>query len=214
MKKEAVRVPLAALAALAVASCGPVALGTTGVVLTRSVMQERTTMDALQDAEIKVSVNNRLLNHSTGLFGDVSVDVTEGRVVLTGSVPTREEKVRATELAWATPGVTAVTDELTVKEDSSTRAYLEDVWISNRLRIVLLGDSRISKVNYNVETVDKVVHLTGLARSRGELGEVIAHASAIPGVARVVSHVLTIDDPRRQATSATSATAAGAPTAG
>ena len=198
MIRKAVWFPLA-LAALALSSCAPVALGTTGVVLTRSVMQERTTKDALRDAEIKVSLNNRLLSHSAGLFADVSVDVTEGRVVLTGSVPTRADKVTATELAWATGGVTSVTDELTVKEDSGAVAYLEDAWISNRLRLQLLRDGQISSLNYNVETVDKVVHLTGLARSRGELGKVIAHAAAVPGVARVVSHVLTIDDPRRQA---------------
>lgn len=198
MKTNAAWIPLA-LTALAVTACGPVILGTTGVVLTRSVMQERTTMDALEDTEIKIGLNNRLLSHSTGLFADVSADVTEGRVVLTGSVPSREDKVKATELAWATPGVTEVTDELTVKEDSGARAYLEDAWISNRLRVALLTDRQVSSVNYNVETVDKVVHLTGLARSRGELGKVIAHASAVPGVARVVSHVLTIDDPRRQA---------------
>jgi osmotically-inducible protein OsmY len=203
MIRRAVGIALA-LGALAVASCGPVVLGTTGAVLTRSVMQERTTKDALRDTDIKLSINNQLLSHSTGLFADISVDVTEGRVVLTGSVPTREDKVTATQLAWATEGVTSVTDELTVQEDSGALAYLEDAWISNRLRVALLRDSQ---VNYNVETVDKVVHLTGLARSRGELGKVIAHAAAIPGVARVVSHVLTIDDPRRQAPPA------GAPTA-
>ena len=77
-------------------------------------------------------------------------------------------------------------------------AYLEDAWISNRLRLALLTDSQVSSVNYNVETVDKVVHLTGLARSRDELCKVIDHAATTPGVVRVVSHVLTIDDPRRQ----------------
>ena len=194
--------------ALALTACGPVALGTTGAVLTRSVMQERTTKDALRDADIKLSLNNQLLSRSTGLFADVSVDVTEGRVLLTGSVPTRDEKVTATQLAWAIDGVTSVSDELTVQEDSGAVAYLEDAWISNRLRLALLRDRQISSVNYNVETVDKVVHLTGLARTRGELGKVIAHASAMPGVSRVVSHVLTIDDPRRQAPPAGAATPA------
>jgi osmotically-inducible protein OsmY len=187
-----------ALGAVVMASCAPVMVGTTGAVLTRSVMQERTTKDALRDTDTKLRLNERLLSRSTELFTDVAVDVTEGRVVLTGSVPTREDKVTATSLAWATEGVTSVSDELTLSEDSGAVAYLEDAWISNRLRLKLLRDGQVSSVNYNVETVDKVVHLTGLARSRGELGKVIAHATAVPGVARVVSHVLTIDDPRRQ----------------
>lgn len=191
-----------ALMALVLTGCAPAILAGTGAVVTRSVMQERTTMDALGDAEVKVSLKNRLLKDSTGLFTDVSADVVEGRVVLTGSVPSREQKVTATRIAWETPGVVAVTDELTVAEDAGARAYIQDAWISNRLRVALVGDMQVNSVNYSVETVDGVVHLTGLARSRGELQRVIDHAAAIPGVAKIVSHVLTIDDPRRQTASA------------
>ena len=156
-------------------------------------------MDSLEDAEIQLSLNNRLLNHSPELFGDVSTEVIEGRVLLTGSVPRREDKVVATRAAWETPGVVEVTDELTIQGDSGAMAYAEDAWISNQLRVNLLTDMKVSSQNYNVETVDKVVHLTGIARSNKELARVIDHASVVPGVEKVVSHVLTIDDPRRQA---------------
>lgn len=154
-------------------------------------------MDSLKDTEIQLSLNNNFLNHSTELFGNVSTDVTEGRVVLTGSVPRREDKIAATKIAWGTEGVLAVTDELTVKEDSGAVSYAEDAWISNQLRFALLTDTSINSVNYNVETVDKVVHITGLAVSGAELERVLDRARSVPGVARVVSHVLTIDDPRR-----------------
>lgn len=177
-------------------ACVPAAIGT-GAVVVRSVAQERTTMRALDDAEVQLSLNNRLLNHSGALFGDVSTDVTEGRVLLTGSVPTRDEKIAATQIAWETPGVQAVADELTVSEDSGAQAYLEDVWISNQIRFALSTEGSVRSFNYSVETVDKVVHMTGLARSTTELAKALEVAAAVPGVARVVSHVLTIDDPRR-----------------
>lgn len=188
---------LMALGAMTVASCGPALVVGAGTEVTRTVLQERSTMDALKDTEIQLSLNNNLIRHSTELFGDVSTDVTEGRVVLTGSVPTREDKITATKLAWGTTGVLAVTDELVVKEDSGAVAYAEDAWISNRLRLTLLTDADIRSVNYNIETVDKVIHVTGIARSGNELNQVLDHARSVPGVARVVSHVLTIDDPRR-----------------
>ena len=117
--------------------------------------------------------------------------------MLTGTVPTREDKITATRLAWQTGGVASVTDELVVQEDSGAIAYAKDAWISNQLRFALLTDTSVRSVNYNVETVDKVVHVTGLALSNNELKRVIDHASTVPGVAKVVSHVLTIDDPRR-----------------
>jgi osmotically-inducible protein OsmY len=198
----------ACLCGLALTACTPtgMVIGTTAVVA-RSVVQERSTMDALGDTEITLSIQNRLINHSYELFGDVSVDVTEGRVLLTGSVPQREHKVDAARIVWETEGVTAVEDELTVAEDSGTNAYLTDVRISNTLRFALLTDIKVSSVNYNVETIDRVVHLTGLAKSAGELDQVIRRARAVKGVERVVSHVLTIDDPRRvRKVAATSAT--------
>jgi len=181
----------------ALGACAPVAVIGTTAVVTRSVVQERTTMDALKDTEIKLGLQNALANHSGELYRDISVDVIEGRVLLVGSVPQRQHKVDASRIAWETEGVTAVEDELTVAEDSSAKAYLSDVRISNTLRLALLTDFDVSSVNYNVETINRVVHLTGLAKSSAELDQVILHAQQVKGVDRVVSHVLTIDDPRR-----------------
>jgi osmotically-inducible protein OsmY len=186
-----------AAAGLLLAGCGPAALVGGGAVVATSVAQERSTMDALNDNAIELSIANELLNHSRRLFGDVGVKVTEGRVVLTGTVPTREDKVTATKIAWGTEGVTSVADELIVGEDSGARGYLRDARISNTLRLKLLTDTKVSSVNYNVETVDGVVYLTGLARSKRELERAVWHARRVEGVERVVSHVLTIDDPRR-----------------
>ncbi len=198
----------ACLCGLALTACTPVGVAVgTGAVLVRSVVQERTTMDALRDTEIKLSILNRLMNHSHALFGDVSVDVIEGRVLLTGSVPEREHKIDAARIAWETDGVTTVDDELTVEEDTSTKDRLADVRISNTLRLALLTDVEVSSVNYNVVTINRVVHLTGLAKSNEELDRVIRRAQEVKGVERVVSHVLTIDDPRRVRTvAATGAT--------
>lgn len=198
MMKSLTAPVVAAGAMLAVAGCTPAgALLGGGAVVTRSVLQERTTGQALTDLEIEVSVNNRLVNYSGELFRDVSVDVQEGRVVLTGSVPRREDQIVATDQSWQVPGVVEVADELTVAEDSGTQAYAEDVWISNQVRYHLLTDLDVRSVNYNVTTVDKVVHITGTARSERELGVVLDYASGVPGVIKVVSHALMIDDPRR-----------------
>ena len=197
MKIKAIIVA-ASLSGLAVSACTPtgVVVGS-GAVLARSVIQERSTKEALTDIEIEVSILNSLGNYSGELFRDVSVDVIEGRVLLTGSVPERGQKIDAVRIAWEVGGVNAVEDEITVAEDSGTKAYLTDVRISNTLRFALLTDMDVSSVNYNIVTVDRVVHLTGLAKSNEELDRVIRRAQKVKGVERVVSHVLTIDDPRR-----------------
>jgi osmotically-inducible protein OsmY len=184
-------------ATLLLSACVPAAIIGGSTALSRSVAQERTTMDALTDAEVKLGVTTRLANRSGALYRDVFVDVVEGAVVLTGSVPRAEDRIAATEAAWETPGVAAVDDALTVRGDSGTVAYLRDVGIANQLRYKLELEPGVRRRNYTVTTIDSTVHLTGLARSEKELQRVVEIARTIPGVVRVVSHVLTIDDPRR-----------------
>ena len=179
------------------AGCAPAAMVGGGAVLTSTVVQERSTMDALDDTAIKAGVLNRLGNHSGDLYRDVFVDVSEGRVVLTGSVPEPRQRIRAAEAAWATPGVVAVDDSLTVAGDSGTRAYLSDVAITGEVRYALLTAAGVQSLNYTVTTIDGAVHLTGLARSDAELARAVEAARRVAGVRKVVSHVLRIDDPRR-----------------
>lgn len=186
-----------ALAAVMLSGCGPTIVAGTTAVVTNTVVQERSAMDAFSDTDVELSIGTRLAQHSGELFGDVSVDVVEQRVVLTGSVPTAEDRIDAETIAWAVPGVRAVTNDLTVAEDSGFGTYWQDVEIANALRVALLTDGAIAKRNYNVTVAERVVHLTGIARSAGELNRVIGHARRVEGVERVVSHVLLVNDPRR-----------------
>ncbi|MEM7546951.1 MAG: BON domain-containing protein [Pseudomonadota bacterium] len=169
------------------------ALATTGV----SVAQERSTRQALTDAEIRVTINNKLLNEDYGLFGDITTEVVEGRVLLAGSVPDPDDRLRAAQLVWETPDVIELINEVTVERDAGTASFARDVWISTQLRGKLLGDVEINSINYNIETVGQTVHLIGVARTQTELERVVNHARTIDGVKQVVSHVLTKHDDRR-----------------
>lgn len=188
---------LAALFATAGCAAGVAvgALATTGVAVT----QERTTRQAMTDTEIRISVNNRLLNEDRTLFANISTEVVEGRVLLAGAVPSQRDRMRAGELVWQTPGVVELINELTVGESADMESYARDVWISTQIRTRLLTDGEVDSINYNIETIEQVVHLIGIARSEEELERVVGIASEVPGVKRVVSHVLTKSDKRRVA---------------
>lgn len=198
---------------LGVSGCGPAIVATAGAVTGMAVVQERSLKDSLTDTEIGLSINNSLLNESGELFRRVGVDVNEGRVVLTGGVEAPVSSVRASEIAWATPGVVSVDNEIMVDQQASAQRYGRDVWISSQVRARMVGDADVMSLNYSIETHDGVVHLTGLARSEAELVRVTHHAASVPGVREVVSHVLTIGDPRRTPPAATRTPAAAAGTA-
>ncbi|MEL6680446.1 MAG: BON domain-containing protein, partial [Pseudomonadota bacterium] len=150
------------------AGCGPLIVAGfgTGVI---TAVQERSTGEALTDTEIKFQINRRLLEADSALFASVSTNVNEGRVVLLGNVPTREESIRAENLTWAVADVREVTNQLTTGENANAGSYLTDTRISNQVRVRLITDEGIRFVNYGIETVNGTVHLMGLAQDAAEL---------------------------------------------
>jgi osmotically-inducible protein OsmY len=178
------------LLAAALPGCTPVGLAVgAGATAGVAVAQERTVEDAVDDFTIKARLNQKLLEADANLFADVSTDVVEGRVLLTGDVRAPDDRIEAVKLAWQVAGVKEVINELQVTDRGGVANYLQDAWISTRLRSALMFDREIAAINYNVETVNGVVYLIGIALSDDELERVIAHARTIPHVEKVVSHV-------------------------
>jgi hypothetical protein len=90
-------------------------LALTGCVGVSLTTQERPFGKAVDDFNTRTELNARLLGESPQLFANVSTTVIEGRVHLSGTVPTNDERLKATRLAWATPNV---------RESSTTSKWL------------------------------------------------------------------------------------------
>ena len=168
--------------------------GCVGVALTT---QERTFGHAIDDFNTRTELNARLLGESASLFANVSTTVIEGRVHLSGTVPTNEERLAATRLAWETPNVNEVVNDIEVTEAGGVGNIARDRWISAQVRSRILTDSAIKDINYTIDTQNKVVYVHGIAQSQGELDRVLAHARSVDDVRRVVNYALLKDDPRR-----------------
>lgn len=194
---RAATVALATAFAGGLSGCAPAVILGAGV--GAGVAQERSTRAQMTDLEIGLSIQNALANESGALFQAVDLEVVEGRVLMTGSVPRPEDRIRAVEIAWATPSVIEVINEMQVAGSGGIAGYANDAWISTQVRSRLVGTAGVNPLNFNVDTVGGVVHLIGLARSEQELQRAARAAARVPGVRQVVSHVLLIDDPRRTA---------------
>lgn len=185
------------LLAGSVGGCAGIVAGgaaTTGV----AVAQERSVGDAVDDTTIHAQVSSGLLQASEKLFIKVGIEVLEGRVLLTGSVPKPEDRVEATRIAWGVNGVKEVLNEIEVNDKSGLVDFAKDTWITTRMRAAMLGDSKVYGINYSIETVNAVIYVMGIAQNQAELDRVTTHARNIRGVRKVVSHVVLKSDPRRK----------------
>lgn len=119
----------------------------------------------------------------------LTVEVRDGRALLTGRAANADERVQAVRLAWQVDGVGEVINEIGIGDESSLSDKAADLWITTQLRKDLMTDPEITSRNYTIETVNQTIYLMGRARSSVELERVRNHAREIARVRRVVSHV-------------------------
>lgn len=160
--------------------------GATGVV---NSAQDRGFEQSVNDNEISFEFNRRLLSAKSAIYSGVSTEVTSGRLLLTGQVPTPEDKILVSRVAWAVPGVKEVINNVRVGKPLSLGQQTTDTAISTKLRTRIMADSNISSINYSIDVENRVVYLMGIAQSQQEINRVMAHARDIDGVKNVISYV-------------------------
>jgi len=151
--------------------------------------QERGVSGAVDDIKVKTDIEAAFLQANPNLQLPVTVTVYDGRVLLTGHVPSPEMKEQARDLAKRQPGVRVVYNEIAVERGHTGMADAEDAWITARLRSELILDRDVRSGNFNIDTTDHSVYLIGSARSQAEIDRATQIARYIPGVKRVVSYM-------------------------
>lgn len=163
-----------------------------------AAVQERSIGNAVDDLIIRAELNQIFFEDSVDLLQSVSFNVIEGRVLLKGLVKNQDTRIHALELAWKASGVREVINEIQVTDQGGIVNYARDTWISTQLTAEIMFDIDISAINYNVETINGVIYIVGIARDQAELDKVIGHARRIKIVKQVVSHVILKSDQRRK----------------
>lgn len=179
--------------------CVPVVV-TGGATAATAASQERGFRGTVDDTVIRARINDLWLQNSTEIFQNVGLQVTEGRVLLTGKLKDQQLRLDAVKLAWQAPGVNEVINEIQVTDEGGIGSYARDTAISTELKSKLLFDKQVSSINYSIETVGQIVYIMGIAQDQAELDRVVNHARNIAYVRRVVSYVKLKDDPTRKKT--------------
>ena len=180
--------------------CFSAAIGT-GAWVATAASEERSLKSAAIDLAIRTRINGLWFDHNEALLTGVDISISEGRVLLTGRVPTQEQRLDAVRLAWKASGVKAVINEIRVSETEGVAGFARDSWISAQLKTNLALDEKVNSINYSIDTVGGTVYLMGIAGSSAELKRVHNHARQIKYVRRVVNYVILKTDTRRKANS-------------
>jgi len=124
----------------------------------------------------------------------VSSKVVDGHIYLTGTVDSVDEKILLTEIAWKTEGARSVKNNIKVKDKFSLKNSAKDLLITSQLKVALLSNKQVSMANYQINTVNQIIFIFGIAKSESEKREVINEAKIIPDVKNIDASIFLVSE--------------------
>ena len=161
-------------------------------------LDPRTLGTQIDDGIMDKNLDARLLLVDKNYFLNVSTQVLDGRIFITGKVETPEEKLKITKLAWETQGVRSVRNDLKIKEKFNFKQSSKDILITSQLRSAIIFNKKIKSANYSIDTYKKTIYIYGIAETEDEKNEVIKEAKEILDVENVIASILLVEDLRIQ----------------
>jgi hyperosmotically inducible periplasmic protein len=146
------------------------------------------------DAWIALKVRSELLFHANVSATSTKVDVSNGVVLLTGTVDNSAQKDLTEAYAKDIAGVTSVTNDLVVKDNANNTTMsesIDDASITSQVKYELLDHKSTSAIKTKVTTKDGVVMIAGDASSDAEKDLVSKLANSVRGV-RSVENDMTV----------------------
>ena len=199
MNRTACTLLAAAALAAGLSACAPLVVG--GAVMGGMMATDRrTTGTQVEDEGIELRAVNRI-RETLGDRAHVNVTSFNRQVLLTGEVPTAQDRATVDQIVAGVNNVRSVVNDLAVMPSTSLGQRSNDVLITGKVRASFVDAKDVFASAYKVVTERNVVYLMGLVTPR-EATRVTEIARGVGGVSKVVRvfEMITEDDLRRAST--------------
>jgi len=154
----------------------------------------RTLGPQIDDSIMQKSLGIRIAQVNSKYIISVSTKVIDGHIFLKGTVDTVDEKILMTKLAWKIEGARSVKNNLKVKDKFSLKNEAKDLLITSQIKVALLANKKVKSVNYQINTVNQIIYIFGIAQNEEERREVINEGKQILDVKNVDATIFLVND--------------------
>ncbi|MGB4115507.1 MAG: BON domain-containing protein [Polaromonas sp.] len=183
-KRFAISAVAAALLLGTLSACVPLVVGGAMVGGTLVANDRRTSGAQLEDEGIELRSSSRLRSN-VGDRAHVNVNSYNRQVLLTGEVPTAQDKLLVEQIVSKVENVTSVVNELAVMGSTSLAQRSSDVLVTARVRAQLVDAKDLFANSFKVVTERGTTYMMGRVTQR-EADRGTAVARSTPGVQKVV----------------------------
>ncbi len=159
-------------------------------------LDPRTLGTQIDDSIMQKNLTARLVIKNKDYLLSIKTKVLDGRIFMTGKVPSIDEKLLITKIAWETNGVRSVRNDIKIKEKFNFQQSAKDILITSQLRTALIFNKNIQASNYNLDTYKEKIYIYGIAQNENEKKDVIEEAKNITDVKDVIASILLVEDLR------------------
>ena len=161
-------------------------------------LDPRTLGTQIDDSIMQKNLQARLILEEKKYLIKISVKVLDGRIFLGGKVDEPEEKLKITKMAWETKGARSVKNNIMIKQKFSFINTAKDVLITSQLRTGLILNKNVKASNFNIDTINQITYVFGIAHDENEKKEIIQEAKQIVDLKELVTSILMVSDLSRQ----------------
>lgn len=179
----------------ALSACAPIVVG--GAVMGSLVATDRRTSGAqLEDEGIELRAASRIRDN-LGERGHINVNSYNRRVLLTGEVPSAQDKQLVEQIVTRVDNVQLVVNELAVLGNTSLTQRSADTLVTGRIKAAMVDSRDLFANAYKVVTERGTTYLMGRVTQR-EADRATDIARSTPGVQKVVRvfEIITEDELR------------------
>lgn len=173
-----------ALLASSLSACIPLVLGGAMVGGALVASDRRTSGAQLEDEGIELRSTSRIRSN-VGDRVHVNVSSYNRQVLLTGEVPTAQDKLLVEQIVSQVENVSSVVNELAVMRNSTLTERSSDVLVTGRVKAFLVDAKDLFASSFRVVTERGTTYLMGRVTQR-EADRGTAVVRATPGVQKVV----------------------------
>ena len=168
--------------------CAPAAI-TAGIAGVAASESEKGLGTTINDTIIHAAITESMFKKDVNKFLGVKIRVDDGVVLLTGKVDNPQTRVEATRISWEPRGVIEVVNEIQVSEKSSIKDIAKDLAASTTIKGKLVADKNIKSVNFNIDVVNGIAYLSGVARTQKEMNLVLAYTKETLYINQLVNYI-------------------------
>ena len=186
---------LSACLGAALSACAPVMVG--GFAMSTLMATDRRTAGTqVDDESIELRGASRIRDN-LGERGHVNITSYNRQVLLSGEVPTAQDRQLVEQVVTKVDNVRAIVNELVVAENTSLTQRASDILITGKVKASLVDAKDLFATAFKIVTERGTVHIMGRVTQR-EANRAADIARGVDGVKKVVRIVETISEEELQ----------------